>query len=155
MTSRGYRRMQEELQQLKAVERPRITRAIEEARAHGDLSENAEYDAAKNAQGMLEAKMRSLESKLASADVIEITSLSGSQVLFGATVKVLDCEADEEKTITIVGEDEGNVEKGLISFQAPLARALIGKKEGDIVEVRLPVGKKEFEILQVAFIEID
>ena len=151
MTVGGHRRLQEELQNLKTVERVRLSRAIEEARAHGDLSENAEYHAAKEAQGLLEAKIRDLESRMATAQVIDVSSLSGTKVVFGATVCLCDMDTDEEKRITIVGEDEVDVDKGLISYQSPIARALIGKEIDDCVTVKLPGGKKEYEIREVSF----
>lgn len=146
--------MTQELQRLKSVERPLATKAIEIARAHGDLSENAEYDAAKEAQGMLEARIRDMESQLATAQVIDITKLSGTKVVFGATVELADVDTGAERTISIVGDYETDAERGLISYQSPLARALIGKDEGDIAKVRLPAGEKEYEILSVKFVEI-
>lgn len=153
MTSRSYRVLQEELQRLKAVERLKVAKALAEARAHGDLSENAEYDAAKQAQGLLEAKIRQIESRIATAQVIEISRLSGDKVVFGATVQLSDMDTDEERTVMIVGEDEADVNKGLISYVSPLARAMIGKLKGDTVVVRLPAGQKEYEIQDVRFEE--
>jgi transcription elongation factor GreA len=153
MTSKGHKALQEELHRLKAIERPRAAKAIEVARAHGDLSENAEYDAAKDAQGMLEARIRDIESKLATAQVIDVSTLSGERVVFGATVLISDVDNGEEKLITIVGEDEADADCGLISLGSPLARALIGKNVDDCVTVRLPGGKKEYEILEVSFRE--
>ncbi len=154
MTVKSHNFITEEVHRLKTIERPRITKLIEIAREHGDLSENAEYDAAKEAQGMMEAKLRDLEAKLATAQVIDISKLSGSKVVFGATVKVSDLDTGNERVFSIVGDDETNAEKGLISYQSPLARALIGKEEGDIAKVRLPAGEKEYEIVSVEFIEI-
>ena len=151
MTTQGYRNLQEELARLKGEERMKIVRAIEEARAHGDLSENAEYDAAKNAQGLLEGRIRDLEAKLATAQVVDVSSLSGEKVMFGATVRLSDLDSGEERVVTLVGEDETNVEKGLLSFSSPLGKALIGKKVDDIAKVRLPSGEKEYEILEVSF----
>lgn len=151
MTVAGHRAMQEELHRLKSEDRMKIVRAIEEARAHGDLSENAEYDAAKNAQGLLEARIRDLESKLSTAQVVDIASLSGDKVVFGATVRVADIDSSEERELTIVGEDEADADHGRISYSSPLARALIGKKVDDIAKVRLPAGEKEYEILEVRF----
>jgi transcription elongation factor GreA len=151
MTSEGHRNLQQELARLKGEERIKAVRAIEEARAHGDLSENAEYDAAKNAQGLLEGRIRDLEAKLSTAQVVEIGSLSGSRVIFGATVRLKDVEVGEEKIITIVGEEESDVEAGFVSFSSPLARTLIGKLEGDYVEVKLPQGSRDYEILEVSF----
>jgi transcription elongation factor GreA len=154
MTIKSHLFLQSELQRLKAVERPKATKAIEIARAHGDLSENAEYDAAKEAQGMIEAKIRDIEGKLATAQVVDISKLGGNKIIFGATVEISDVDTGVEKTISIVGDDETNIEMGLVSYQSPLARALIGKEEGDVAKVRLPVGEKEYEILNVRFEEI-
>lgn len=151
MTVAGHKALQEELHQLKTVERPSIVRSIEEARAHGDLSENAEYDAAKNAQGLLEARIREVESKLSTAQVIDTSTLSGEKVLFGATVRLIDCDTGDERVMRIVGEDEAEVEKGLISYNSPLARALIGKSVDVTVTVKLPAGQKEYEIAEVQF----
>lgn len=151
MTDRSHRHLQEELQRLKSIERPAASKAIEEARAHGDLSENAEYHAAKEAQGLLEARIRDIESKLATAQVINVSSLSGSKVMFGATVQISDVDTGEEKEITIVGEDEADADKGLISYSSPLARALIGREMSDVATVSLPAGRKEYEILDVRF----
>ncbi len=151
MTMKGHQTLQEELQRLKSEERPKIIKALEEARAHGDLSENAEYDAAKNAQGMLEGRIRDIESKLSNAQIIDISSLSGDKVMFGATVRVLDADSGTERIIQIVGEDEADADNGLISYSSPLARALIGRKIDDFVQVRLPAGEKEYEILEISF----
>ena len=151
MTSTGHKRLQEELKRLKGPERVAVVRAIEEARAHGDLSENAEYDAAKNAQGLLEARIREVESKLATAQVIDISTLSGNKVVFGATVELQDMDSDEARTVKIVGEDEADADQGLISYNSPLSRALIGKETDDVVEVRLPGGKREYEVVGVRF----
>ena len=154
MTVKSHRFLQDELKRMKSIERPKAAKAIEEARAHGDLSENAEYDAAKNAQGMLEARIRDIETKLSTAQVIDVSTLSGSKIVFGATVTVIDLSSDEKRTISIVGEDEANVELGLLSFKSPLARGLIGKEEGDLAQVKLPAGEKEFEIVEVRFVEL-
>lgn len=151
MTVRGHKELTEELHRLKSIERPKATKAIEIARAHGDLSENAEYDAAKEAQGMLEARIRDLEGKLATAQVIDITQLSGEKVLFGATVRLSDVDSGDEREVMIVGEDEADVEKGRISNGSPLARALLGKNVDDVVKVKLPNGTKDYEILDVRF----
>lgn len=151
MTTIGHELMQKELDRLKKIERPKAAKAIEVARAHGDLSENAEYDAAKDAQGMLEARIRQLESMMATAQVIDIEKLTGSKVVFGATVEVIDADTDERKVLTIVGEDETQADAGLISYLSPLARALIGKQEDDFVTVKLPAGTKEYEIASVRF----
>lgn len=154
MTTKSHQFLTTELHRLKTVERPKASKAIEIARAHGDLSENAEYDAAKEAQGMLEARIRDMESQLATAQVVDISKLSGTKVVFGATVDVSDVDTGAERTLSIVGDYETDAEKGLISYQSPLARALIGKDEGDVVKVRLPAGEKEYEILNVRFEEI-
>lgn len=151
MTVDGHRKLQEELMRLKGEERQKAVRAIEEARAHGDLSENAEYDAAKNAQGLLEGRIRDLEAKLSTAQVVDVTTLGGDKVIFGATVRFADIDSGDERTVTIVGEEEGDVERGLISYSSPLARALIGKRVDDIAKVVLPAGEREYEILEVSF----
>ena len=155
MTVKGHQRLHEELRRLKTVDRIQAAKAIEVARAHGDLSENAEYDAAKNAQGLLEARIRDLESKLATAQVIDISTLSGTKVVFGATATVVDLTTDETRRLSIVGEEEADAERGLISFKSPLARALIGKSAGDEVVVKLPSGEKDYEIVEVEFVEIE
>jgi transcription elongation factor GreA len=150
MTPVGYRRLQEELQSLKGM-RPEISRAIEEARGHGDLSENADYDAAKEKSGLVEAKIRDVETKLANAEVIDITKLSDfSRVVFGLKVLVEDVDSGDERSFTIVGEDESDAPQGLISLASPLGRALIGKEVGEIVVVQLPGGKREYEIRDIA-----
>jgi transcription elongation factor GreA len=151
MTVEGHRALQEELGRLKGEERMKAVRAIEEARAHGDLSENAEYDAAKNAQGMLEARIRDLEGKLGTAQIIDVSTLSGDKVVFGATVRFSDVDTGDERQVTIVGEDQADADRGLISFSSPLARALIGKRTDDVAKVRLPAGEKEYEVLEVRF----
>ena len=151
MTPRGQQRMKDELKRLKEVERPAVVLAIEEARGHGDLSENAEYDAAKNEQGLIEARVRDLETKLALANVIDPGSLSGERVVFGATVTVVDAETDEEQTFTIVGDDEADIKSGLISISAPMTRALIGREVGDAVRVKTPKGMREVEVKKVSF----
>lgn len=153
MTLKGHKVLSEELQRLKYVERPKASKAIEVAREHGDLSENAEYDAAKQAQGLLEAKIRDLESKLGTAQVVDVSTLSGDRVVFGATVKICCLDDDERREIYIVGEDEANAALGFLSYKSPLARALIGKQEGDVVQVKLPSGEKDYEILAVSFAE--
>lgn len=153
MTVKGHKALQEELHRLKTVERKKAVKAIEEARAHGDLSENAEYDAAKEHQGLLEARIRDLESKLATAQVVDVTKLRGDKVVFGATVRLIDLESDEERTITIVGDDEADADRGLISYQSPLARSVIGRRCDDCVKVRLPAGVREYEIAEVRFEE--
>ncbi len=154
MTPRGQQRLKDELKRLKDVERPAVVRAIEEARAHGDLSENAEYDAAKERQGHIEGRLREIESKLALADVIDPERLSGKKVVFGATVR-LQSEDGEEVTYRIVGEDEADVKKGKISISAPLARAMIGREQGDSVSLRTAKGQREYDILGVTFQAIE
>ncbi len=154
MTPRGQQRLKDELKRLKDVERPAVVRAIEEARAHGDLSENAEYDAAKERQGHIEGRLREIETKLALADVIDPERLSGTKVVFGATVR-LQSEDGEEVTYRIVGEDEADVKKGKISISAPLARAMIGREQGDSVSLRTAKGVREYDILGVSFLAIE
>jgi len=149
MTPRGQSLLKEELKRLKEVERPAVIRAIEEARAHGDLSENAEYSAAKERQSFIEGRIRELEAKLAMANVIDPSRLSGEKVVFGATVTLSD--GDEETTYTIVGEDEADIKSGLISITAPVARAIIGREVGDSVKVKTPKGLREIEIVKVSF----
>jgi transcription elongation factor GreA len=149
MTAVGYAAMMDEIRHLKTVERPRIIEQIEEARAHGDLSENAEYHAAKERQGWIEARVLDLEDKLSRADVIDITKLSGDSVKFGATVTVVDEDTDDEAEYQIVGEFEADVKSGKISITSPIARALIGKHKGDSVEVMTPGGGKSYEIIRV------
>ncbi len=151
MTIEGFAALEAELQRLKAVERPRIIAAISEARAHGDLSENAEYHAAKESQGHNETRVADLEDKMSRADVIDISKLGGDSVKFGASVQLADEDTEEKVTYKIVGEYEADVKKGKISITSPIARALIGKKKGDQVEVVTPKGAKGYEILKVAF----
>jgi len=153
MTVKSHKFLQEELQRMKSIERPKIVKAIEIARAHGDLSENAEYDAAKEAQGMLEARIRDIEGKLATAQVVDVSKLSGTKVMFGASVDLEDADTGEQRTVVIVGDDETDVARGLISYQSPIARALIGKEVGDLAKVRLPAGQKEYEIIDLKFVE--
>ncbi len=151
MTVEGYNTLEAELQRLKSEERPRIIQAIAEARAHGDLSENAEYHSAKDAQGLNEAKVAELEDKLGRADVIDPTTLSGDVVKFGATVKLVDEDTDEEVTYKVVGDLEADVKRGKVSISSPIARALIGKSSGDSVEVTTPKGSRSYEILDVSW----
>lgn len=151
MTEAGHAAMMEEIKHLKSVERPRIIRAIEEARSHGDLSENAEYHAAKEQQGWTEARVAELEDKISRAEVIDITKLSGDTVKFGARVTLVDEDTEDEAAYQIVGEFEADVKKGLISVSSPIARAIIGKRKGDSVEVATPGGGKSYEILQVRY----
>ncbi|HLT78181.1 MAG TPA: transcription elongation factor GreA [Ferrovibrio sp.] len=151
MTETGYQRLEAELKNLKTVERPSVIRAISEAREHGDLSENAEYHAAKERQGWIESRILELEDKLRRAEVIDVSKLSGDKVMFGATVVLADEDTDEKSTYQIVGADEADIKAGLLSITAPLARALVGKAEGDSVEVSTPGGTKAYEIVSVAF----
>lgn len=150
MTRAGYEKLNAELKQLKSVERPAIIKAIAEAREHGDLSENAEYHSAREKQSFIEGRIKELEGVIGLADVIDPKSLSGA-VKFGATVTLVDEDTDEEKTWQIVGEHEANIEKGLLNIKSPIARALIGKEEGDSVEVRTPGGDKAYEILEIVY----
>ena len=152
MTPEGYERLEEEIRHLKHDERPAIIQAIAEARAHGDLSENAEYHAAKERQGWVEGQIIELEDKYTRAQVIDVTKLDGTQVKFGATVKIIDDETEEEKTWRIVGDYEADVKEGKISISSPIARALIGKEEGDMVEVAAPGGARAYEIANVQFV---
>jgi transcription elongation factor GreA len=151
MTSDGYQRLEEELRHLKLNERPAIIRAIAEAREHGDLSENAEYHAARERQSFIEGRVAELEDKIARAEVIDVSKLSGKQVMFGATITVVDEDTDEKNSYQIVGPDEADVKAKRLSITSPLARAVIGKKVGDSVEVTTPNGSKSYEILKVAF----
>lgn len=150
MLAEGYEAISEELKQLKSVERPAVVLAIEEARAHGDLSENAEYHAAKERQGMIEARVKELEGAVSCADVIDPKTLSGDTVMFGATVTMLD-EDDKKVTYQIVGSHEADVKLGRISYTSPIARALIGRKKGHEVEVITPSGERYFEIEKIAY----
>jgi transcription elongation factor GreA len=151
MTAAGYQRLEVELKNLKSVERPAVIRAISEAREHGDLSENAEYHAAKERQGWIESRILELEDKLRRAEVIDVSKLSGDKVKFGATVVLADEDTDEESTYQLVGADEADIKSGLLSITAPLARALVGKAAGESVEVSTPGGAKAYEIVSVAF----
>jgi transcription elongation factor GreA len=151
MTNRGFQMLEEELKNRQVVERPRIILAIQEARAHGDLSENAEYSSAKEAQSHNEGRIAELESLISRAEIIEVSKLSGSTIKFGATVKLVDEDTEEEKSYQIVGDVEADVKSGRISISSPIARALIGKKVGDAVEVNTPGGGKSYEVVEVAF----
>lgn len=149
MTPRGYSALRTELHKLKAM-RPELANAIEVARGHGDLSENADYDAAKEKSGLVEAKIRDLEVKLANAQVIDPQSITSLQrVVFGLSVRIEDVDSGQQRELTLVGADESDIEKGLVSFDAPLGRALIGKEQGDLVKLKLPGGEKEYEILEI------
>ena len=155
MTARGEQLLRDELERLKTQERPRITAAIAEARSHGDLSENAEYDAAKEEQGLCEARIKDIESKLASANIIDVTKLAKSdplKVVFGCTVTLLDVDSDDEITYKIVGEDEADIENNLMSYKTPIAKGLLGKFEGDEVAIKIPKGTVTYEITEVQYI---
>ena len=152
MTRAGFARLEEELKRLKGVERPAVIRLLEEARAHGDLSENAEYHAAKERQAFIESRVAELNSKVSRAQIIDTSTISGKTVKFGATVTVVDEDDDSEMQFQIVGEDEADIKKKRLSVGSPLARALIGKKVGDEVEVATPSGGKFFELLKVQYI---
>ncbi|HHH89537.1 MAG TPA: transcription elongation factor GreA [Aliiroseovarius sp.] len=151
LTRAGFAALDEELKKLKTVERPAVIRAIAEAREHGDLSENAEYHAAREKQSFIEGRVKELEGILSLAEVIDPATLSGT-IKFGATVTLVDEDTDEEKTYQIVGEPEADIEKGKLNLKSPLSRALIGKEEGDSVEVRTPGGEKSYEILEIRYI---
>jgi transcription elongation factor GreA len=153
MTVRGAERLREELQHLKSVRRPNVIKAIAEARAHGDLRENAEYHAAREDQGFIEGRIAEIEGKLGNAQVIDVTQVNaGGRVVFGATVELMNVETEEELRYQIVGEDEADIKEGLISVTSPLARALIGKIEGDVVSVQTPSGRREYEVVQVLYV---
>ncbi|MDH4385186.1 MAG: transcription elongation factor GreA [Caulobacter sp.] len=152
MTAGGYSSLDEELRRLKTAERPSVIAAIAEARAHGDLSENAEYHAAKERQGWIEGRIAEIEDKIARAQVIDVSKLSGAQVKFGATVSVVDEDTEEEARYQIVGEHEADVRAGRVSISSPIARAMIGKEMGDVVEVNTPGGVKAYEILKVEWL---
>jgi transcription elongation factor GreA len=151
MTRAGYTALETELKTLKSVERPAVIQAIAEARELGDLKENAEYHSAREKQGFIEGRIKEIEGVLSLAEVIDPKKMSGS-VKFGATVELVDEDTDEEKTWQIVGEHEANIEKGLLNIKSPLARALIGKDEGDSVEVRTPGGVRSYEILSIQYV---
>jgi len=151
MTAGGFEKLHEELKQLKTIERPAVIRAIAEARDHGDLSENAEYHAARERQSFIEGRVIELEDKISRAEVIDVSKLSGNVVKFGAHVTLVDEDTDEKTTYQIVGQHEADINQKLISIAAPLARALIGKKKGDNVEVVTPGGSKAYEIMKVVF----
>jgi len=153
LTAQGAEQLREELKRLKFEDRPRIVAAIAAAREHGDLRENAEYHAAKEQQGLAEARIRDIEAKLSNAQIIDVTTLSpDGRVVFGATVHLFDEEDETETTYRIVGEDEADVKRGLLSIGSPMARALIGKSEGDVVEVSTPSGSRGYEIVKVEYI---
>ena len=151
MTTAGFKALEEELRHRQQEERPRIIQAIAEARAHGDLSENAEYHSAKEQQSLNEGRIAELEDKISRAEVIDVSKLSGSTIKFGATVKLIDDDTEEEKTYQIVGDSEADVKDGKVSISSPIARALIGKKTGDSIEVNTPGGGKSYEIIDVLY----
>lgn len=153
MTVRGHQLLQEELKQLKSVDRPKVINAIAEARAHGDLRENAEYHAAKDQQGFIEGRIKELEGKLSHLYVIDVTTVNAKgKIVFGSTVELLDEDTGQEIVYKIVGEDESDIKTGMISFNSPIARALIGKNEGDIVAFSAPGGEKQYEVIEVRYI---
>ena len=151
MTAEGFAALEIEIKHLKTVDRPRIIKLIAEARAHGDLSENAEYHAAKDLQGLTEARLADLEDKLSRADIIDVSKLKGGKVMFGATVTLVDEDTDEKVKYRLVGEVEANVKQGKISITSPIARALLGKGKKDVVEVSTPGGGKSYEVVKVEF----
>jgi transcription elongation factor GreA len=152
MTAEGYQALDAELKRLKTQERPTVIQAISEARQHGDLSENAEYHAAKERQAFIETRLAEIEDKIARAQIIDVSKLSGKQVKFGATVTLLDEDSGDKAKYKIVGEDESDVKAGKISITSPIARAMIGKEEGDVVEVMAPGGAKSYEIVKVKYL---
>lgn len=153
MTVRGHELLQEELKRLKSVDRPEVIQAIAEARAHGDLKENAEYHAAKEQQGFIEARIKDLEGKLSNLQVIDVTAIDAKgKIVFGSTVELLDEDTGKEIVYKIVGEDEANIKEGLISYTSPIARALIGNNEGDVVSFSAPGGEKQYEVIEVRYV---
>lgn len=154
ITKKGYEALKAELERLRKVERPKVIEAIAEARSHGDLSENAEYEAAKERQGFIESRMKELERKLADARIIETAHLNSETVVFGATVVLVDLQSQEQKEYTLVGQDEADLKNGKISVQSPVGRALIGHRIGDQVEVVTPARTVEYEIRQIRFEEL-
>ncbi len=154
ITAKGAQRLREELEHLKSVKRPEIITAIAEAREHGDLKENAEYHAAREQQGFIEGRIKQLEGELSHAEVIDISKLNaGSKIVFGATVVLADVETDEEKKYQIVGDLEADIKQGLIAVSSPVARALIGKLEGDTIAIEAPGGHREYEVVSVAYVD--
>jgi transcription elongation factor GreA len=154
ITKKGYESLKAELDRLKKVERPKVIEAIAEARSHGDLSENAEYDAAKERQGFIESRITELERKLADARVIETTNRTSDTVVFGATVVVAECASQQKRQYTLVGQDEADLKNGKISVQSPVGKALIGRRAGDLVEVQTPAKVVEYEVLEIRFDEV-
>jgi transcription elongation factor GreA len=154
ITMKGAQRLRDELDHLKSVKRPKVIAAIAEAREHGDLKENAEYHAAREEQGFIEGRIKQLEGELSHAEVIDISKLNaGTKIVFGATVALADVETDEEKRYQIVGDLEADIKQGLIAISSPLARALIGKLEGDSVTIDAPAGQREYEVVSVAYLD--
>ena len=152
LTVQGAERLREELKRLKGVDRPKVIQAIAEARAHGDLKENAEYHAAREQQGFIEGRIQDIEGKLSNAEIIDVTKVNaGGKVIFGATVVLSDEDSGNEVTYQIVGEDEADIKAGRISVNSPIARGLIGKLEGDSVTIRTPAGEKQFEVVEVRY----
>ena len=152
LTVRGAERLREELKKLKGVDRPKVIQAIAEARAHGDLKENAEYHAAREQQGFIEGRIQDIEGKLSNAEIIDVSQINANgKVIFGATVLLSDEDSGNEVTYQIVGEDEADIKAGRISINSPIARGLIGKEEGDVVTIRTPAGEKQFEIVEVKY----
>lgn len=154
ITKKGYEALKAELDRLRKVERPKVIEAIAEARSHGDLSENAEYDAAKERQGFIESRISEIESKLADARVVEVTGRTSETVVFGATVSLIEQESQSKKQYTLVGQDEADMKFNRISVQSPVGRALIGKRVGDFVEVKTPVKMVEYEVVEIRFEEL-
>jgi transcription elongation factor GreA len=155
MTPRGQKKLREELKRLREVERPKNVKDMEIARAHGDISENAEYSAAKERQAFLEGRIREVEGTIALSEVIDPGKLSGSRVVFGATVRLADTESGEETVYNIVGDNEGDIKEGRIAISAPLARVLIGREQGDTVNLRTSKGSREYQIQEIKFIPVD
>ena len=153
MTVRGAEMLREELKKLKSDDRPKVIQAIAEARAHGDLKENAEYHAAKDQQGFIEGRIKEIEAKLSNTQIIDVTAIDAKgRVVFGSTVDLLDVQSDQQSTYKIVGEDEADINAGLISFSSPIARAMIGKNEGDDVSFSAPGGEKQYEVIKVRYV---
>ena len=153
MTISGHELLQQELKKLKGNDRPAVIRAIAEAREHGDLKENAEYHAAKEQQGFIEGRIKELEGKLSHVQVIDVTEIdAGGKVIFGSTVRLLDDDTEKEITYKIVGQDEADIKTGLISYTSPIARALIGKREGDAIVFNAPDGEKSYEVIEVSYV---
>jgi transcription elongation factor GreA len=152
MTVRGAELLREELAKLKSDDRPKVIQAIAEARAHGDLKENAEYHAAKDQQGFIEGRIKQIEAKLSNTQIVDVTTIDAKgRIVFGATVDLLDVELDKQSTYRIVGEDEADINQGLISFSSPIARAIIGKNEGDEISFSAPGGEKHYEVIEVRY----